>query len=228
MRIKKAATGHDLTVRTKILKGRSNRQHFVERCTIYLRLNFYQPNRFMPVCMKTPRLQQSFRAASMPQNNEPYGFNGFFWTENNPRLNHLWNVDRHRLKQAATLIVVPLGEDPAFKTMGISKLGYVQSRWYFSGWWFDFIEYRRQYFRLQSKNRKILWQYSWKIYPAWPAQFRPPPRGNKRVCSLFPWMETELILKAELPAFALDWKSWVFEMRSITSHWQPYTYLVIL
>jgi quinoprotein glucose dehydrogenase len=71
--------------------------------------------------------QQSFETASIPENNEPYGFNGYSFyldPEGDPAIappfGTMTAID---LNTGNILWQVPLGEDPKFKKMGIPNSG---------------------------------------------------------------------------------------------------------
>jgi quinoprotein glucose dehydrogenase len=71
--------------------------------------------------------QQSFETAAIPDNNEPYGFNGYsFYLDPDghpaiaPPFGTMTAID---LNTGDIAWQVPLGEDPAFKKMGISNSG---------------------------------------------------------------------------------------------------------
>jgi quinoprotein glucose dehydrogenase len=71
--------------------------------------------------------QQSFEMANIPQNNEPYGFNGYSFyldPEGHPAIappfGTMTAID---LNTGAIVWQVPLGEDPKFKKMGIDNSG---------------------------------------------------------------------------------------------------------
>ena len=71
--------------------------------------------------------QQSFETADIPQNNEPYGFNGYSFyldPEGDPAIappfGTMSSID---LNTGDIVWQVPLGEDPKFKKMGIANSG---------------------------------------------------------------------------------------------------------
>ena len=71
--------------------------------------------------------QQSFETAGIPENNEPYGFNGYnFYLDPDgypaiePPFGTMTAID---LNTGAIIWQVPLGEDPQFKKMGIPHSG---------------------------------------------------------------------------------------------------------
>jgi quinoprotein glucose dehydrogenase len=71
--------------------------------------------------------QQSFETASIPENNEPYGFNGYsFYLDPDghpaiaPPFGTMTAID---LNTGDIVWQVPLGEDPQFKKMGIQIPG---------------------------------------------------------------------------------------------------------
>ena len=71
--------------------------------------------------------QQSFETADIPQNNEPYGFNGYSFyldPEGDPAIappfGTMTAID---LSTGGIVWQVPLGEDPKFKKMGIANSG---------------------------------------------------------------------------------------------------------
>ena len=71
--------------------------------------------------------QQSFETAGIPQNNEPYGFNGYSFyldPEGDPAIappfGTMTAID---LNTGGIVWQVPLGEDPQFKKMGIPNSG---------------------------------------------------------------------------------------------------------
>ncbi|MFT4019471.1 MAG: PQQ-binding-like beta-propeller repeat protein [Agriterribacter sp.] len=77
--------------------------------------------------VKDTLVQQSFETAGIPQNNEPYGFNGYSFyldPENNPAIappfGTMTAID---LNTGNIDWQVPLGEDPKFKKMGIANAG---------------------------------------------------------------------------------------------------------
>ena len=77
--------------------------------------------------VKDTVVQQSFETASIPENNEPYGFNGYSFyldPDGNPAIappfGTMTAID---LNTADIVWQVPLGEDPQFKKMGISNSG---------------------------------------------------------------------------------------------------------
>ncbi len=77
--------------------------------------------------VKDTVVQQSFETADVPQNNEPYGFNGYSFyldPEGDPAIappfGTLSSID---LNTGNIVWQVPLGEDPKFKKMGILNSG---------------------------------------------------------------------------------------------------------
>jgi len=77
--------------------------------------------------IKDTVVQQSFETADIPQNNEPYGFNGYSFyldPEGDPAIappfGTMTSID---LNTGDIVWQVPLGEDPKFKKMGIANSG---------------------------------------------------------------------------------------------------------
>ena len=77
--------------------------------------------------VKDTVVQQSFETAEIPQNNEPYGFNGYSFyldPEGDPAIappfGTMTAID---LNTGNIVWQVPLGEDPKFKKMGIANSG---------------------------------------------------------------------------------------------------------
>jgi quinoprotein glucose dehydrogenase len=77
--------------------------------------------------VKDTTVQQSFETADVPQNNEPYGFNGYnFFLDPDghpaiePPFGTLTSID---LNTGDIVWQVPLGEDPFFKKMGVPNSG---------------------------------------------------------------------------------------------------------
>ena len=77
--------------------------------------------------VKDTVVQQSFETGDIPQNNEPYGFNGYsFYLDPDghpaiaPPFGTMTAID---LNTGDIVWQVPLGEDPAFKKMGIANSG---------------------------------------------------------------------------------------------------------
>jgi quinoprotein glucose dehydrogenase len=77
--------------------------------------------------VKNTAVQQSFETAGIPDNNEPYGFNGYsFYLDADghpaiaPPFGTMTAID---LNTGDIVWQVPLGEDPAFKKMGIENSG---------------------------------------------------------------------------------------------------------
>jgi quinoprotein glucose dehydrogenase len=77
--------------------------------------------------VKDTAVQQSFETAGIPDNNEPYGFNGYsFYLDADghpaiaPPFGTMTAID---LNTGDIVWQVPLGEDPAFKKMGIENSG---------------------------------------------------------------------------------------------------------
>jgi quinoprotein glucose dehydrogenase len=77
--------------------------------------------------VKDTVVQQSFETANIPENDEPYGFNGYsFYLDPegapaiDPPFGTLTSID---LNTGDIVWQVPLGEDPAFKKMGVPNSG---------------------------------------------------------------------------------------------------------
>ena len=72
-------------------------------------------------------VQQSFEAANIPENNEPYGFNGYSFyldPEGHPAITPPFGtMTAIDLNTGDIVWQVPLGEDPEFKKMGILNSG---------------------------------------------------------------------------------------------------------
>ncbi len=77
--------------------------------------------------IKDTLAEQSFETADIPENNEPYGFNGYnFYLDSNGRpavAPPFGTLTAINLNTGDIVWQVPLGEDPEFKKMGISNSG---------------------------------------------------------------------------------------------------------
>lgn len=166
---KGTATGPDLTVRTKKYKADQIASILLKGAPPMPSFKFLSAKQIHAIVsyVKDTTLQQSFETASMPQNNEPYGFNGynfFLDPENNPAIEPpfgtLTAID---LNSGNIDWQVPLGEDPTFKAMGIPNSGMFNRGGGIAtagGLIFIGATGDNMFRAFSQKTGKILWQYN--------------------------------------------------------------------
>jgi len=126
---KGAGTGPDLTGRAKNYKNEQIASILQKGAPPMPSFKFLSGQQIAAIVawVKDTVAQQSFETASIPENNEPYGFNGYsFYLDPNgdpaiaPPFGTMTAID---LNTGDIVWQVPLGEDPRFKKMGIPNSG---------------------------------------------------------------------------------------------------------
>ena len=116
--------------------------------------------------VKDTMVQQSFETANIPENNEPYGFNGYnFYLDTAahpaiaPPFGTMTAID---LNTGNIVWQVPLGEDPALKKLGIANSGmFNRGGAIATGGGLIFIGATgdNMFRAFDQRNGKVLWQY---------------------------------------------------------------------
>jgi quinoprotein glucose dehydrogenase len=126
---KGTGVGPDLTGRVKKYKGEQIASILQKGAPPMPSFKFLSEEQIAAIVsyVKDTVVQQSFEAAGIPENNEPYGFNGYSFyldPEGHPAIappfGTMTAID---LNTGDIVWQVPLGEDPQFKKMGIPNSG---------------------------------------------------------------------------------------------------------
>lgn len=126
---KGTAVGPDLTVRVKKYNSAQIASIVQKGAPPMPSFGFLSKEQIASIVayVKDTLVQQSFETAGIPQNNEPYGFNGYSFyldPEGDPAIAPPFGtITAIDLNTGNIVWQVPLGEDPKFKKMGIPNSG---------------------------------------------------------------------------------------------------------